>query len=184
MLSIALSIKALLTQRVRTKDHPHSYFHFIVVLPIFQSMEYFIGLEVFRLTLIASLVLRNKQLNWRQHLTAIFRKWFPFLIAPIAFLVWRLFFFQNERKATNVGAQMGQLFGSPIYKGLGWLIALFQDSIKIIFLAWAVPLHDLAFQLRLRDMLVGLALAIFIALIVALFSSSLVSSEAESGNIL
>ncbi len=70
-------------------------------------------------------------------------------------------------KATDVGAQVGQLFGSPIYKGLDWLIALFQDTIKIIFLAWAVPLHDLVFQLRLRDMLVGLALAIFIALIVA-----------------
>ena len=60
------------------------------------------------------------------------------------------------------------------------MIALFQDTIKIIFLAWAVPLHDLAFQLRLRDMLVGLVLAICIALIVALFSSSLVSSEADS----
>ena len=60
------------------------------------------------------------------------------------------------------------------------MIALFQDTIKVIFLAWAVPLHDLAFQLRLRDTLVGLALAICIALIVALFSSSLVSSEADA----
>ncbi|MGA7192606.1 MAG: hypothetical protein WBW94_03170 [Anaerolineales bacterium] len=176
MLSIALSIKALLT----SKFAPRIFLTVTSILlgvAYLSLMEYFIGLEVFRLMLVVSLVLRNKQLNWRQHLTAIFRKWFPFLTAPIAFLVWRLFFFQSERKATNVGAQMGQLFGSPIYKGLGWLIALFQDSIKIIFLAWAVPLYNLAFQLRLRDLLVGLALATFIALIVALFSSALTGAE-------
>ena len=179
MFSVALTIKAILTPRVVPKI-------IITVVSILcgiaylSLVEYFIGFEIFRLTLIAALVLRDKELNWRQHLMKVVRQWLPFLIAPAAFLFWRLFLFQNVRKATNVGAQVGQLFGSPIYKGLGWLIALLQDMIKVIFLAWAVPLHDLAFQLRLRDMLIGLALAICIALIVALFSSSLVSAEVDS----
>ena len=179
MFSIALTIKAILTPRVVPKI-------IITVVSILcgiaylSLVEYFIGFEIFRLALIAALVLRGKELNWRQRLAIIFRQWIPFPIAPAAFLFWRLFLFQNVRKATDVGAQVGQLFGSPIYKGLGWLIALLQDAIKIIFLAWAVPLHDLAFQLRLRDMLVGLALAICIVLIVAFVSSSLISSEEDS----
>ena len=180
MFSIALTIKAILTARIVPKI-------IIIVISILcgiaylSLVEYFIGFEIFRLTLIAALVLREKELNWRQHLTKVVRQWLPFLIAPVAFLFWRLFFFQNVRKATDVSAQVGQLFGSPIYKGLGWLIALFQDTIKVIFLAWAVPLYNLAFQLRLRDMLVGLALAIFVVLIVAFSSSSLWGFEADQG---
>ncbi len=178
MFSIALTIKAILTPRVIPKI-------IITVISILcgiaylSLVEYFIGFEIFRLTLIGALVLRERELNWRQHLMKVIGQWLPFLMAPVAFVFWRLFLFQNERKATNVGAQVGQLFGSPIYKGLGWLIALFQDSIKITFLAWAVPFHDMVFQLRLRDMLVGLALAIFVALIVAFFSSSLNGAEED-----
>jgi len=179
MFSIALTIKAILTPRVIPRIIA-TVISILCGIAYLSLVEYFIGFEIFRLTLIAVLVLREKELNWRQHLTTIFRKWLPFLIAPAGFLFWRLFFFQNVRKATDVGAQVGQLFGSPIYKGLGWLVALFQDTIKITFLAWAVPLHDLAFQLRLRDMLAGLALAICIASIVAFFSSSLVSSEGDT----
>jgi len=178
MLSIALSIKALLTSGLAPRI-------VLIVASILLGiaylalMEYFIGLEVFRLMLIVVLALRNKQLNWQQHLKTIFRKWVPFAIAPAVFLFWRLFIFQNVRRATDVGAQVGQLFGSPIYKGLNWLIALAQDIVKVIFLAWAVPLHDLAFQLRLRDMLIGLVLAIFVALITAFSTSVLTSAEQD-----
>ena len=178
MFSIALTIKAILTPSVVPKTLV-TVISILCGIAYLSLVEYFIGFEVFRLALIVALVWRDKQLNWRQLLIAIFRKWIPFLMAPVAFLAWRLFFFQNERKATDVGAQVGQLLGSPFYKGLGWLIALFQDSIKITFLAWAVPFHDMVFQLRLRDMLVGLALAIFVALIVAFFSSSLNGAEED-----
>ena len=176
MFSIALTIKAILTPHIVPKIIT-TIVSILCGIAYLSLVEYFIGFELFRLMLILILVLRDEKLNWRQHLTIIFRKWLPFAAAPAAFLFWRLFFFQNERKATDVGAQVGQLLGSPLYKGLTWLIALFQDTIKIIFLAWAVPFHDLVFQLRLRDMLIGLAFAIFVVLVVAFSFSSLIGSE-------
>jgi len=174
MFSIALTIKAIQTSRMVPKAII-AVASVLCGITYLSLVEYFIGFEVLRFMLIVVVMLRNTQL-WRKRLTAILRTWSPFLIAPAAFLFWRLFFFQNERRATNVGAQVGELFASPIYKGLDWLIALFQGTIKIIFLAWAVPFHDLALQLRLRDMLVGLALAVFIILIVAISSLSLMRS--------
>ncbi|MEW5939500.1 MAG: hypothetical protein AB1750_07555 [Chloroflexota bacterium] len=82
----------------------------------------------------------------------------PFLLGPLTFLIWRLFFFSSERNATDVGLQLGALFSSPT-TGLWWLARFVQDTINVIFLAWGVPLYNLAFNLRLSQTWIGLALA-------------------------
>jgi hypothetical protein len=172
LFSIALTVKAILPSRLAWKITLITA-SILTGIAYLSLMEYFIGLEVLRLGLIVLLIVRNKSLNMRQIIAKVLREWLPILIAPLSFLIWRLFFFQSVRRATNVGLQVGQIIGSPIYKILGWLTTLIQSIIKVIFLAWAIPLNDLAFQLRLRDLLIGLLFAIVVALMVAFASSRL-----------
>jgi hypothetical protein len=182
MISIALTVKAILADRLSTK--------IILTIGSILSglaypllMEHFIGLEVFRLMCIVLLLSREKGITLQNRLTSIARTWIPFLVAPFGFLFWHTFIFQNQRKATDVAAQVGQLFTSPIYKGLWWLVTLFQSTFDVIFLAWGVPLYDMAFQLRLRDILIGLAIAISAALIAILIVKGLVQTDNDKNNL-
>ncbi len=178
MISIALTIKAILTDR-RLSKIILATGSVLLGLAYLLLMEHFIGLEVFRFMCIVLLVSRKRETSLRERLTKIGRLWMPFLIAPTGFLLWRIFIFQNIRKATDVGAQVGQLFVSPIYKGLGWLVTLLQGTLSVIFLAWGVPLYNMAFQLRLRDTLIGLAIAICAAALAVLALKWL--SQTETG---
>jgi len=102
--------------------------------------------------------------NTYQLLITTFRSWLPFLLGPLTFLVWRLFFFTSERNATDVGLQFGALFASPLQTGLWWLARFAQDTVNVVFLAWGVPLYNLAFNLRLSETWMGLGLAGAVAL--------------------
>ena len=102
--------------------------------------------------------------NTYQLLITTFRSWLPFLLGPLTFLVWRLFFFTSERNATDVGLQFGALFASPLQTGLWWLARFAQDTLNVVFLAWGVPLYNLAFNLRLSETWMGLGLAGAVAL--------------------
>jgi hypothetical protein len=62
-----------------------------------------------------------------------------------------------------VGLQFGALFASPLQTGLWWLARLVQDTINVVFLAWGVPLYQLAFNLRLSETWIGFALAFAVA---------------------
>lgn len=184
MISIALTVKAILADRLFTKIILTTS-SIMLGLVYLSLMEHFIGLEVFRFICIILLISREKGSVLRERLTKIIRLWAPFLIAPVGFLLWRVFIFQNLRKATDVGAQVGQLFVSPIYKGLGWLVTLLQGSLNVIFLAWGVPLYNMAFQLRLRDTLIGLVIAICVIIVAILTSrwlSKIETEEAASGS--
>ncbi len=122
-------------------------------------IEYYLGLEVLRLAAVYLVIHRRGQAAFRSKLWQTLRAWAPFAIGPLAFLTWRLFFFTSERNATDVGLQFGALFASPLQTGLWWLARFLQDTVNVIFLAWGVPLYNLAFNLRLSDTWIGLGLA-------------------------
>jgi hypothetical protein len=128
-------------------------------------VEYFLGLEMLRLSFIVQLVLQENQAGFKESAKRIFRLWFPFLGAPAIFLVWRIFFFETERRATDIGLQVGQVFASPL-TGLWWLVNWVQDAFRVMFLAWAVPFNNLAFNLRLKEFLIGTGLGVVIIFLV------------------
>lgn len=158
MLSIAFTVKALQVKDSSTKVG-WTGLSFLTGLVYPALVEYFLGLEVLRLAFIG-LIVWNEGRSTRPDLSKrMFKLWLPFAAAPAIFLIWRVFFFETERGATDIGAQFGQLFDSPL-AGLWWLVYWIQDGLRVIFLAWAVPLYDLAFDLRLRDFLIGLGIAV------------------------
>lgn len=158
LLSVALSLKSILTTQRRSQIL-WAAGSILLGWIYLSQMEYFIGVEVFRLACIFLLVWRRAYPGWLATLRASIMTWLPFAIIPAAFLFWRLFFFQAERKATDIGFQVGQLFSSPL-QGLWWFVYLVQDLFSLMVAAWGLPLSILAFPMRLQNQLIGLGLAL------------------------
>ena len=88
-------------------------------------------------------------------------QWLPYLIIPAGFVLWRFFvFFTSERKATDLGAQLGGLVADPLSTGLRWLVSLLLSLINVTLAAWVEPLLGSFFSLGLRAQLLGLAFAV------------------------
>lgn len=166
LLSVALTIKSILTLE-RT---PRILFMAGSVLAgwgYLSQMEYFIGIEVFRFACIFVLMWRAQDQSFRQRITKGILVSLPFLLIAGGFLIWRVFFFEAERKATDIGLQVSQLFSSPL-TGLWWLNYLVQDFFSVTLVAWGLPMYILAFPMRLRDMMSAFGWAGLAALLVVL----------------
>ena len=166
-LSIALTVKAISTHHPVIKV-------FLVLLSIvlgwiyLSLVEFLIGLEGFRLLCLSHFVIKDKNIPIITKARLAITRWLPFASIPLVFLVWRVFLFDSTRKATDIGAQLGHLISSPLLTAVWWPVHLFTDSIKVTLLAWSVPLYRFLFELRLRDMLIGIGVAGIAAVITAL----------------
>lgn len=178
VLSIALTLKAITTTR-RTAKIAAWLGAVITGWAYIALVDFSIGMEVFRLLCVFLIVNRNQQnLSWTQRGVAALRAWALAALIPVGFLVWRLFIFQNERPATDVGLQLGSLFSSPLLTGLWWLVRLFQSVANVAVLAWGSQLLNL-FALRLFDILIGVLIA-GAAVIFFLLANFLIKKTQES----
>ena len=128
-------------------------------------MEYYIGMEVFRFLILAALGQSGVRLLPRLRRGAL--RAAPYWAAAAGFLVWRMFFFNSQRAATDIGSMFGHLAESPLMRGLWFGVYWLQDFWNVTVLAWGVPLYQSAFRLRLRDSLMGMALGAAAALLLA-----------------
>jgi hypothetical protein len=160
MLSVWFSIRAVLASG---KTARFTLFAFAILTgwTYLALMEYLVGIEALRFALLLILAWR-KTSELRQKIIYAICSSVPFILAPGGFLIWRLFIFESDRRATDIGAQLGVLFSSPT-TGLWWLIYILQDIISVIFAAWFVPLYNMVFSLRLRDLLPTLAIGVLAA---------------------
>ena len=156
--SLVFTLQAIFQKRIWLKG-------VFIILTILLSwiylglVDYFVGFEIIRLALIVVLIWRTQGEKLLKKAWNIVLLWIPFSAAPAGFLLWRMFFFETDRRATDIGIQVGQLFASPL-TGLWWLVYLVQDALNVTLVAWGWPLYNLVFQLRLRDTLVGIGLAV------------------------
>jgi hypothetical protein len=158
LLSVALTVKSIsITERAE---------RILLILAsiltgwgYLSQMEYFIGIEVFRFACILILVWRTQGQYSKEKFFAFIKTSLPFLLIAGGFLIWRLFFFESERRATDIGLQISQFFSSPLV-GLWWLNYLIQDFFTVTLVAWNLPMYQLAFPMRLKDMMNAIALAL------------------------
>lgn len=181
MVSVALTLKALRAKltAARWGCAIMSVFLAWVYLGL---VEYFLGFEALRFAIIGILYFRKTEQPVFVRLKSAVAASLPFLAGAGGFLVWRLFFFEAERKATDVSLQLSSLFESPL-TALWWLNYLIQDVFKVVMVAWTVPLNIFGFSLRLRDAFAGFAFAglAVAALLVFLRQDGEKAGETESG---
>jgi hypothetical protein len=182
MLSVALTVKSILTTN-RTYRILLITGSILAGWASLSQMEYYIGIEAFRFSSIILLMWRGPGETFRRKVTKVISASLPFLLIAGGFLVWRLFFFESARKATDVGLQVSQVLSSPLI-GLWWLNYLLQDFFTVTLVAWNLPMYQLAFPMRLKDMASALGLAA-LAVTAVLFGIRWLqekASETESNN--
>ena len=141
-------------------------------------MEYYAGYEVVRFVLLFILAGQTEKTFFARLKRAVL--WYlPFIIVPLLFFTWRLFFFQDVRKQTDIGTQLGSLIASPRHTILIWTATLIQSMVDVIVLAWFVPFYSAFSNLSAVDELVGLGVAL-IAILIAWVSLRSTSSDSAS----
>ncbi len=181
-LSVALTVKSLLTVE-RTPRILFAVGSILAGWGYLSQMEYFIGMEAFRFGCIFILMWRTQGASRLQKAGNWVIASLPFLLVAVGFLIWRLFFFESERKATDIGLQISQLTSSPLTL-LWWLNYLAQDMVSVTLVAWGLPVYVLAFPMRLRDMMSALGWAGFAVTLSVLGMNRVgkIDSEAEAGS--
>ena len=123
-------------------------------------VEYAAGMEIFRLCLIFLALGAFELRTFRSRAVLALRRWLAYLLIPAGFLLWRFVLFTSERKATDLGAQLGAFFADPISTGLRWTMNLLLSFINVSLAAWVQPLLSGFFSGTLREQVLGLALAV------------------------
>jgi hypothetical protein len=167
VISIAFSLKAIASHS-KFGRLMHIFLAVITGWYYLLLVDYAVGMEVFRILCIYLVVARKDQNPFFQKVKNTIKIGWPNLIVPLGYLFWRIFFFQNERRATDIGLQMGQLFSSPL-TALWWMIHWVQSFLNVTLFAWTEPFSRNFFELRLQDMLTGLLLAALAAGIIPSF---------------
>jgi hypothetical protein len=142
------------------------------------QMEYYIGFEAIRLLLLGLLVYRNNRL-WKPAIVKTLKSWLPYAIVPFAYLIWRIFFFHNERTTTDVGIQLGALANAPLTTLYQWTQSFIQSFLNLILLAWGVPLSQFAFSLDVSHSMRGIVLALIVVTATMLVIRSLKQDDTE-----
>ena len=179
-LSLALTIKGLLA----TARLQRILFAAGAILSgwfYLSQIEYYIGFEVVRLMLIIMIFWRTNQ-DWQQRALNAFKFWLPYAVIPGVFLIWRQFFFEVTRKATDVGLQLGKFGESPVQTALIWSFSFLKDLANVMLLAWSVPLSQLAFNLDLVNSLTALALSLLVLFLFFTFFPLLSKNPVEEKN--
>jgi hypothetical protein len=140
-LSIALTVKAVLMGRPAAKFSLHALSILLGLLYLSQ-MEWYIGFELFRWGCVF-LLSAHAGGTLVQKIWRTIRLAYPSLAVPGIFLIWRIFFFQSERGATDVNLQFEQVISHPVQTVYHWIIQVFQDLLDVMVSAWVIPLSQL-----------------------------------------
>ena len=142
-------------------------------------VDYAIGMEVFRFLCVYLLVNRNSRFGVWKRLLDTFKAWAWSLLIPLGFLFWRIFFFTNVRKATDIGGQLSVFLGNPVATIIDWLFQLYNSLLNLSVLAWINQFPAFVQGMRLRDTAFGLLLAGVVVLLVV-FAERRIKPSAES----
>ncbi len=133
-------------------------------------VDYTIGLELFRIVIVYLFI--SHEFGITQAATRIKRtltSWLPFLIVPVSFMIWRIFFFTNIRPETSISFQLSQFTSAPLQVSLNWLQSFIKSFVNINFTGWVKPFYDNFFSIGLVDLLIAVFLGGLGVLAVKLF---------------
>jgi hypothetical protein len=174
--SIGLTILAIKQNRVGLKVL-FSFLSAALALLCYLGMEYFIGMEGLRFAIIfyCTEPLGIKHISKRAVKTLL--TGLPILTTAFGFLLWRIFFFQNLRYATQIDSMFSNYLRSPALKLANTFASLVTDTINISLLSWGVPFNRLASNLRLREWLIAFVLCLAAIAVLSFISLQVIKLE-------
>ena len=127
-------------------------------------VEFAIGMEAFRILAVFLFLKHNSpQVNFKNLSLRTIRASAVFLIIPVGFIFWYQFVFDNWRKAQQAGVQLGRVFADPLTV-ISWMVKLFQGSLNVTLLSWAVPFNSNFYFGQPHDFVIRFVLAAVVIL--------------------
>ena len=167
LISIALTVKVVQDSSNKLSVRPWaqvllSALAGLLALFYLGIFEAAIGLEAARFALVWYVLWRRDHPGFKLNTLRAIKADLFYLLLGISFLVWRLFFFQSTRRATNLGILLGKYSALPVHSGISVIIETLKDILETTVFAWVVPFYQFVATSNYRD----LATAIVIALLV------------------
>jgi hypothetical protein len=125
-------------------------------------VDYAIGMEAFRFIAVYLLIKRDSQ----NSIWDTVKTWGWTIIIPLGIVIWRIFFFTNERKATDIGGQLSVFFANPVAVSVDWFFQAYKSLLNLSVLAWINQFPTFVQSMRLRDIAFGVLLAVLVILLV------------------
>lgn len=167
VISIAFTLKSIQSQN-RVSKIAYLVGAILTGWTYIALVDYAIGMEAFRFIAVYVLVNRKTQNAFGKRLLAAVKAWAWILLVPLGIIIWRVFFFTNERKATDVGGQLSVFFSNPVGTTIDWLFQTYNSVLNLSVLAWLDQFPAFVQSMRLRDLAFGVLLAAFVILLAAL----------------
>ena len=156
--SVALTVQAVITTQ---RSHKWLLHGVSILLGLFylSQIEWYIGIEAIRWACILLLKLREKG-STRQKIARALQQGLPAMLIPVLFLAWRIFFFDNERGATDPGMQLGDVILYPAQTLFRWGFSQARNMFETSIAAWVIPLQQVGLIRDNTHRLIGLAIGI------------------------
>mgnify|MGYP001050745479 CR=1 FL=1 len=165
LLSLTLSVLAVKNHKTWGTIFLHA--GAVILAPIYLLlMEYYIGLEAVRLVLIWLAVRKRKPASFVESARETVKNWWPYFLAFLAYIYWRVFLFAGGRPTTSVGRLVGEYTGNLAHRLISIPIELGKDLLEVLYMAWSVPLENFLYWGSYTDLFVA---AIFTAMAMLLF---------------
>lgn len=178
VISIAFTLKAIQSQN-KIEKAAYIVGSILIGWMYIVLVDYAIGMEVFRFIAVFLLVNRDAQSSIWKRLLAAVKAWAWAVVIPLGIIIWRVFFFTNERKATDIGSQLSVFFGSPVATTIDWFFQIYNSLLNLSVLAWIDQFPAFIQLMRLRDTAIGIVLAVIVVLLV-IFVERRIKFSAES----
>ncbi len=128
----------------------------LLYLGVFESA---IGLEAARFALLWYVIWRRDRPEFRPAFFRTLKADLWYLALSGGFLIWRLFFFQSTRRATNLSVLLGKYGALPAHSGLSVTVETSKDIVETTVFAWVVPFYQFVATSNYRDLAVAIVLS-------------------------
>lgn len=179
VLSIALTVKAIQTDNLWLKI-------LFTVVSIISGwsyillVDYAIGMEFFRFLCIYFVVRRaNEPGKNLQLIVRVIKASLAYLAIPAVFLFWRIFFFNNQHKSTDLEFQLGFFLAAPLERTMLWGNHLWISIINLAYQSWWMPLKQNFPALNVEARTIATFLT-FINILLVLFVYRIISKIGNS----
>lgn len=128
-------------------------------------VEYFVGIEALKFACIILLVFRDET-AWLARIKKSALWAVCILLTSLPFLIWRLFFFQSERGATDVDVKFGDVLSNLSETLVTWASTFLKNIMDVSFGAWIIPLQKLTYGITIQQWAIGIIITILVLALV------------------
>jgi len=143
------------------------------------TLEYFLGLELLR-PMVLWLVAGESEPTRRTRFYQTFRRWLPYLLLMIAYILWRLFFLELAAEDPNRPEILYNLFTQPIPTLIDLLQTILRDMLYFLIGAWFDTLQPAQITLREPVSLFSLVLSVLTTVVVSTYLYRLLTNRATN----